>query len=147
MPEGIHFENISRRFARPNAREVVAWFEGLFDPSSQVIMVSVFQMAILYAFQTSSSGINFKRSSKRYVLASRDDPQFNKRANHLSRWIQGIYGRNLKVHHARPRSSTILVRTMCIAGRVKEEVTDLSDVLLSEQQSIFRKVSDLAGIN
>eukprot|EP00435_Cladocopium_sp_Y103_P055920 s267_g18.t1 len=55
VPRAINFEDISKRFALPNAREIIAWFETLFDPSENAptIMVSWFQLAILFEHQES----------------------------------------------------------------------------------------------
>ena len=143
-PGDIDLTKVSKRFSFPNNQQVLDWFLQVLDREAVPVMVSWFQLAILFERQTQLPGLVYKPSSKRYFMASATArPPFNKRANHLSRWLQGVCGSDLKVTHARPQSHVIRFWCMCVTLRVSETLLDQADQYLAEGQPFYGKVSEL----
>lgn len=147
IPQKIDLTKLPRRYDFPDNDKVLQWFHDILDEQAPLTMVSWFQLAILYERQTQTLGITYKPSSKRYFRATQQNrPSFVKRANHLSRWLQGVCGPTLKISHAKPNSFALRFWTMCITVRIREDFLEQAERYLAEARSAYGRVSDLQGL-
>ena len=127
-------------------QEIVRWFEQLIDRTEPIRMMSWFQLNALFEHQHDFV-ISYKPSSKRYFLnSSQQRTDFVKRANSLSRWVQGVFAESCRVLHVRPCSSCIKFWTMCLPIQIKPVCFETADVLLSQHQPTYAQVKDLRHI-
>lgn len=145
-PIWVEPSTLSKRWAFPEASQVITWWCNLRHPESPVRALSWFQLSILFERQTQLPGVEYHASKKRYTLADRKTRKdFTKRTNQLSRWVQGVFP-DCRPLHLKPHSSPISFWTMCASIRVRDTEVELMDHLLSQHQKIFTQVRQLRDV-
>lgn len=140
------------RYKVPRLENFLAWLRGLEDPASPILLISWFQLSILYDHQMKHPGYRYFKSKKRWLEVTPDMKQSNflNRTNSLARFIQGLYEMirwQCKVLHVRPASMAIGFWTQCVAIRIRSDCYDMSEQLLKEHQMSFKSVRSLQSID
>lgn len=124
----------------------VGWWNSLMDATQDVQLVSWFQLTILLERKLNVH-FHYRSSAKRWdMIAGKGEHNLVKRANSLSRIIQGLYTQQqsaYKILHIRPASCAISFWTQCVAIRILPDLLQQSDELLMEDQDIYRSVRAL----
>jgi len=130
---------------------ILEWWNNIMDSTSEVQLVSWFQLNALYE-NSKLPVLSYSKSTKRWSTHN-DTPKkgnFVTRTNSLSRFLQGMYAvaeMPCRVYHIRPNSECIQFWTQCLAVQIRGESWKLSEALLQEEQAVYKKVNALRSID
>ena len=149
LPE---IKDVPLRYQVANLDKFLDWLRGLESPSEPVILVSWFQLSMLYDYQVQHPGYRYFKSKKRWLEVTKDmkAANFLGRTNSLARFIQGLFEmakQTCKVLHVRPASMAIGFWTQCVAIKLRSDLYDVAEQLLREHQSCFKNVRSMKNLD
>ena len=140
----------SLRWQFADFTKFVQWWNSLVDETQEVQLISWFQLTILLEHMMDVH-FEYKKSAKRwYLLTGRGNQNLVLRSNSFSRVIQGLYAQQqstCNILHIRPASCAIVFWTQCVALKIKPELLQRSDELLTEAQEIYKSVRSLRSFD
>ena len=147
-----HFspDDLPKRYVFDDVHIIIQWVHKLRDPHAELRILSWFQLNALFEHITGMRGVHYIKNRKQWINAKdlRDKPNFAKRANSLSRYLQAVIEHtngSCKPIHLRPSSAHITFWTQCIALRLAESLWKAAEELLAAQQPRFTSVGAFRG--
>ena len=137
--------DLPRKYQFPGCEKILHWLNHLICSDQEPRPVSWFELNLLYEHQTGDKGVVYLKKRKQWLHHDAAElGDFNKRANHMSRYIQGCVfqaeGR-CQAYNLLSSSPHITFWCQCVHARLSSEDTALINMLLQEQQPRFNCVA------
>lgn len=144
-------EVLPRRYQFAGQRPLLEWMNRIVDRNSEPVIVSWFELNLLFEHQTAEKGVSYDKRRKQWHHATAYPlGDFVKRTNHFSRFIQGsvnALGGSCKAHNLKSFNPCITFWCQSVMMRLSSEDKELIQLLMQQQQPFFRSVGAFRSIS